>query len=57
MQRHNDEVTISDLNEIAEILAKAVVRQLNRDADETSFDNSPDLAKVGLSSSENPCSL
>ena len=57
MQRHNDEVTISDLNEIAEILAKAVVRQLNREADETSFDNSPDLAKVGLNSSEMPCSL
>ena len=57
MQRHDDEITIGDCNEIAEILAKAVVRQLNREADETSFDNSPDLAKVGLSSSENPCSL
>jgi len=57
MQPLEDENLRQSREEIAEILAKAVVRQLTREPVETSLDNSPENANLGLSSSENHRSL
>ncbi len=57
MQPTDDETFRRNQQEIADILAKAVVRQLIREPDEISCDNSPTVANVGLSSSENHRSL
>jgi hypothetical protein len=57
MQSPDDETVRRDREEIAEILAKAVVRQLTCEPAATSFDNSPEIVNLGLSSSENHRSL
>ncbi len=57
MQSNDEETTRQNRAKIADILAKAAVRWFFRAAGESSGDNSPKVAEVGLSSSPNDCSL